>query len=372
VFLTIGFLVLISLMAFAEAFVIRLRWPHLISQSIPHTVSIGDFAVSPNGAWGVSRISIGGGKTNGWTSDVILYNLREQDAVRLHVERFSPRYVAVSPVSDDLAIICLDGSIRIWSGLPDNGRGLSVPDGRLRPFAQAPNYLTCPAFSPDGCLLAAVGQRFIYVWRWPCGELLYKRPFDRPLDEFALPYLSYSGDSRHVLSPGSEGDVCLWDAYTGKTVKAISPDNCLVVNAALSRDAELVALLLSYGEVRVYSLASGEELWRDRRSIGSSITYSLDSRFLATTGYHRGARPILLFDAIGGQLKCVLRGHDAPITELAFGPNGLLYSGDIRGVVRSWDIEQQCEQWSFSTLEWGTSNRLFHERDLASRVRSTD
>ena len=373
-FLTTGFLVLIGLMMVAETLVIRLRWPHLMNQSLPHKVSIGDFAISPTGEWGVSRISFRNGKANGMIHDIVLHKLSGQDAVRLHIARCRPQYVALSPVSDDLAITCSDGSIRIWSGLSDNGRGLSMTDERTRPFAQASDYLTCPAFSPDGRLLAAIGSRFIHVWRWPSGELLHKRPVDGPIDEFANPYLLFSGDSQHVLSPGSKGEVCLWDGYTGRTVKAISPDNGFVVDAALSPNAELAALLLSRREVRVYSLASGEELWRYTRLTdrASSITYSLDSRFLATTGYHRGARTIILFDAIGGQITCELRAHDAPITKLGSGPDGLLYSTDTKGVIRSWDIEQQCERWSFSTAKWGSDKRLFHERDLALRVRSTD
>jgi hypothetical protein len=27
----------------------------------------------------------------------------------------------------------------------------------------------------------------------------------------------------------------------------------------------------------------------------------------------------------------------------------------------SWNIEQQCEQWHFDTLEWGSNNSLFPE-----------
>ena len=358
-FLTIGFLVLISLMTLAEALVIRLRWPRLMDQSLPHKVSIGDLAISPNGEWGVSRISFRNGKANGVIHDVVLYNLRGQDAVGLHIGRYRPQYVAVSPVSDDVAITCSDGSIRIGSGLSDCERGLPVADERLRPFAQTSDYFTRPAFSPDGRLLAAVGGRFIHVWRWPSGELLQKRP----IDELAYAYLSFSGDSKHVLSAGSKGEVCLWDAFTGKTVKVISPDNGFVVDAALSPDAKLAALFVSYREVRVYRLASGEELWRDVRPTfqGKSIAYSQDGRFLATTVYHRGVRTIMLLDAISGQIMCELRGHDALISGLAFGPDGLLYSSDVRGFIRSWNIEQQCEQWHFSTLEWGSNNRLFHE-----------
>jgi len=360
VLLTIGFLVLISLMAFTEALVLRHRWPHLANRSLHHRVSIGDLAISPNGEWGVSRISLRNGNVRKHAmSDVVVYGLHGQSAVRLHVGRYRPRHVAVSPVSDDIAITCEDGSIRIWSGLSNCKATLSVTDDRLRLFAQTFDYVTYLSFSPDGRLLAATGKRFIHVWRWPSGELLHQRP----VDEMVEPFLSFSGDSQHILSPGPSGEVCLWNAYTGRTVNAISPDGGHVFDTAFSPDAEFAALFFYCQEVRVYRIASGEELWRAKRSTfqGPTITYSPDGRFLAIPGRNRGATTIVLIDAISGQTVCELRGNDAFISRLAFGPDGLLYSGDIKGVVRSWNIEQQCEQWHFSTLEWGLNNRLFHE-----------
>lgn len=350
VFLTIGFLVLIGLMAFAEGLVFWYRRPDLANRSLPHKVSIGDFAISPNGEWGVSRISFDNGKARKPTThDIVLYDLGGQDAVRLHVGCYRPRYVAVSPVSDDLAIACEDGSIRIWSGLSDCKVTHSITHDRLRLFAQTSGYVTCLSFSPDGRLLAAAGSRFIHVWRWPNGELLHQRP----VDESADLYLSFSGDSQHLLSPGPRGEVCLWNAYTGRTVNAISPDGGHVFDATFSPDAEFAALFFYYQEVRVYRIASGEELWRAKQSNvrGPQITYSLDGRFLAIPGSNHGVATIVLFDAIGGQGVCELCGHDAPITKLVSGPDGFLYSSDTQGVLRSWDIEQRRELWRFSILE---------------------
>jgi hypothetical protein len=57
-----------------------------------------------------------------------------------------------------------------------------------------------------------------------------------------------------------------------------------------------------------------------------------------------------------------LHGHDATISTLTFKSGNLLYSGDIWGHIRCWNIEQQCEQSHFSTLEWGISNSLFDTR----------
>lgn len=113
----------------------------------------------------------------------------------------------------------------------------------------------------------------------------------------------------------------VWGAYSGKTIKAISPDDGSVVYATLSPDAELAALSFGGCEVRVYRIASGEELWRTKRSTfrGPSISYSLDGRILAIADSNLGTASIFLFDAISGQITCELRGHDACISGIAFG-----------------------------------------------------
>jgi WD40 repeat protein len=357
VLLSSAFLILVSLMAFGEALVVWLRWPHLANPSFSHNVSITDFAMCPNGQWGASRINFYT-KEHVLTSDVILCNLHEQNAFRLRIGRCRPQYVAVSPVSEELAITCLDRSIRIWSGFSDCEASLSEADGQLRPFARTSDHLEWLTFSPNGRLLAAVGSHFIHVWQWPGGELLHKRP----RDERALPYLSFSGDSQHVLSPGAGGEVCLWDAYTGRTTAATFPGDSSVTNAALSPDAKCAALFSGRG-LCVYRFADGEELWRDTRSASSAwrpIAYSLDGGFLATTASNCGAR-IIVFDAAGGQVARELGGHDAPITGLAFARDGRLYSSDVKGVIRSWDVAQQRELWDFYLLERVSINRSFLE-----------
>jgi WD40 repeat protein len=60
---------------------------------------------------------------------------------------------------------------------------------------------------------------------------------------------------------------------------------------------------------------------------------------------------IRIFSAENGQVLGELHGHDAGISALVFGPNGTLYSGDRMGVIRSWDLEAQREQWHFSVSD---------------------
>ena len=74
-------------------------------------------------------------------------------------------------------------------------------------------------------------------------------------------------------------------------------------------------------------------------------------------GYSR----IDVYDATSGQRMCRLTGHDGLFPGLAFALDGLLYSYDLQGVIRAWNIEHQREQWCFYTLAWASDNRCFHE-----------
>jgi hypothetical protein len=39
----------------------------------------------------------------------------------------------------------------------------------------------------------------------------------------------------------------------------------------------------------------------------------------------------------------------------------VLYTSDLQGCFRSWDINQQRERWSFSILDWAVDNAVFDE-----------
>ncbi|MBC8869314.1 MAG: hypothetical protein H8E44_07840 [Planctomycetes bacterium] len=357
-FLTCVFSLVIVLMAFAEALVLWLGGNDFASKALLNKISIGDFSISANGEWGVSRVSFTRkSRRGGVVHDVIVHNLRGQSAVPLHVSRYRPRCVAVSPTSDVVAIGCWDGSIRTWSGPFDREAGLSASDVRLRLHDRVPDHPACLAFSPDGRLLAASGMRFTHVWRWPSGELLQKRSHDGDLQGF----LSFSGESRRILSPGAIGEACLWEAHTGQTIRVISHGDGYVVDAAVSPDARLAAFADSIGRLRVYSLVSGEELWC-QSTWGRSVAFSPDGRFLATDcPAAGGGGRVNLYDATSGQRMCELAGHDALCPRLAFAPDGLLYSYDQLGVIRAWNVECQREQWYFSTLAWASDNQFFHE-----------
>jgi len=357
----------IGLMAFGEALVLWLGGTDFVNKSSPQRICIGDFSISADGKWGVSRIMFRSTAQPGVVYDVVMHNLRGQDAVRLHVSHHRPSCVAVSPVADVVAIACWDGAIRVLNTSPDREAWLSTAHARLRLFTRASEGLHCVVFSPDGSLLAATGTRFTWVWRWPDGKLLQEWAHEAGKTRF----LSFLRDSRRVLLPGPQGKVLLRDAYTEQTTEVISPDDeGYVVDVAVSPNAQIAAFADSYGRVRVHSLANDEEL-RCQATCGRKIAVSPDGRFLATdycTVGDGGSWRINVYDASSGQHLRQLTEHTVPITRLAFSSDGLLCSCDARGVIRAWNIEGHREQWCFSMLEWASSDRFFEEAPTAARA----
>jgi WD40 repeat protein len=367
VFLSCVFSAVIGLMAFGEALVLWLGGTDFVNKSSPEEIFIGDFSISANGEWAVSRICFCSNAQRGRVCDVVMHNLRDQSAVRLHVSPHRPGCVAVSPAADVVAIACWDGSIRIWNASPNHEAGLSTSHAPLWTLGRASEPLDCLAFSPDGGLLAGTGTRFTWVWRWPDGKLLQEWPHKAGRTKF----LSFLRDSRRVLLPGPKGSVLLCDAYTGQTTEVISPhDDAYVVDAAVSPSTRLAAFADSHRKMRVHSLANNGELWR-QATCGWRIAMSPDGRFLATD-YHvagvGGGWRISVCDACSGQHVCDLTGHTVPITRLVFASDGLLYSCDAQGIIRAWAMEEQRERWCFSALEWASNAQFFEEAPAVARA----
>lgn len=360
----------VALFVLAETVFFRLRYPHFPKQACPQKVSVSNLAVAPSGAWSISRVTFqvencalphvdAGICQSRSVSDAVVLNLCTRTATRLHIEGSHLQHMAVSPTSGDVAIACEDRCIRFFQNLSGHFADASKPDIRLRTFAYTAHKLQHPTFSCDGRLLLAVSNCCLCAWQWNTGKLLYKQPLP---DEFFKPQSvpdpwfprpSLSCDGRCLLSSPLTGEVCLWDADTGRKIKTITPGEGHIKKAILSPDGELVAFYLSGPEVKVCRVESGEKLWRDAQSSfpGILIAFSPCSRFFARTSHDDGCDIITVFEATTGRQVCKWYENEAPITGLTMSAGGVLYSINANGGIRAWNLEKQREEWSLSMLD---------------------
>lgn len=185
-----------------------------------------------------------------------------------HADR--TRYVAFSPDGKLLASTSVDGTLRVWDAA--SGQVVRMLNGEDRKgFAGI-------LFSPDGHLLAALGDGVTYVWRVADGTLLNKRPGRGA---------AFSPDSKRLA----------W----------ISPDD---VTIEMLNVADWQVLFTVKGHVK-----SGQE-----GAAGvAGASFSPDGRLLASAGYDD--RTVRLWDAGSGEAVFTLE-RTAAVEAVAFSPDG--------------------------------------------------
>src|SRR5260370_35269373 len=142
---------------------------------------------------------------------------------------------------------------------------------------------------------------------------------------------------------GKDGVLRLWDVATLKEKRKLALGTVLYI-LVLSPDGKLLAGIdPREGEVRVYALSTGKELFRVRehRRIATCVAFAPDGKTLASGG-EEGT--VCLWNTATGKRDCRLTGHrdarsDNPrLHSLAFSADGrLLPSG-------SWGRPIRCRE----------------------------
>jgi WD40 repeat protein len=156
------------------------------------------------------------------------------------------------------------------------------------------------ALSPDGKLALTGHAVGIFLWDLANGVEVARFEHSNVQD------VTWSKDSKRLLSCGRDGTVRLWDVTTRQ-------------------------------EIRQY-LGHTDQVWAAR--------ISPDDRFVLT-GCHD--KKIRLFDLETGEEKKVLTGHDGPVLHVEFAPDGRrALSSDWNKTVRLWDLDkgQEIQAWT--------------------------
>jgi WD40 repeat protein/DNA-binding SARP family transcriptional activator len=231
-----------------------------------------------------------------------------------------------------------DGSLIVWDvsgarrlGWPFRFSPRAVPgSGRHTPV---PNASWSVAVSPDSSLFATTpGARRVTLWRTRdhsvVGEL------HGPLDE--IDSLVFSHDGRLLVATGNLPQTVVWNVASRKVVRLLGPAPAGGASGvAISPDDRLVATGGVDGIMRVYDLATGREIGRDR-SEGSfqDVDFSPDGKLVAGAGL---LPEIVIWNVARRTHERTISQEDAMLA-IRFSPDGkTIATGDIPGNVDFWD-----------------------------------
>jgi serine/threonine protein kinase/WD40 repeat protein/Tfp pilus assembly protein PilF len=210
----------------------------------------------------------------------------------------------------------------------------------LARFSQPGNVAPILLFSPDGRYLAAKFYRNhserpveYLVWDWREGKQVVRQACEvltRPMPDFA-----FTRDSRQViLGDRRDGSLGFYDLASGREVRRLDLRGVSPWFVAPHPDGKRLAVLQD-DNVTVRNLDTGAVLssWKPGGSIWG-LAWHPDGNLLAVAGNRR----IYLWDAVAGQQRRVLEGHEGQVIHLTFNHAGtLLASWGWDNTTRLWD-----------------------------------
>lgn len=151
--------------------------------------------------------------------------------------------------------------------------------------------------------------------------------------------VAYSADGRRLAASGTDGTIRVYEAESGRLVRAlVTPAaDCSVV--AWSPDGKTLASGCNDKAVRLWDVESGRLLrtMREHTSYVTAVCWSPDGAMLATGSHDNSVR---LWNVADGKLRDTLQLHTARINVLAWSPDGkTVASGSDDKTVRLWDAE---------------------------------
>jgi WD40 repeat protein len=157
----------------------------------------------------------------------------------------------------------------------------------------------------------------------------------------------YAGGSQSVLTPDGDilitpdtaGQVLLWDASTGETLRTLQhtcKDGCLTNEMALNPAGTLLAVGTSEGEIHLWEIPGGKLLHvlSGHADVLGSLAISPDGKLLVSAAADSTVR---FWDLATAQQTKVIKLGDLTVWRVLFTPTGrVLVAGGSDGQIHSW------------------------------------
>jgi WD40 repeat protein len=194
------------------------------------------------------------------------------------------------------------------------------------------------AFSPDGSLLATVGNedQTLRIWEIETGNCRHILTGHRG------PVLSCAFHPSQPIIVSGSGDQTLkfWDTTTGDCLQTWAGQNHHIWSIAFNPKGQTLATGDGGGSIKLWHLETGECYGVLTGHIGLiySLCISLDGQMMASSASDATVR---VWDLQTGQCQRVLQEHTNDVFDVAFSPNGkTLVSGSFDHTVKFWDTQQ--------------------------------